>query len=473
MMIRACRFSISFLMVSLGMALLVLAGCKVGPQYRKPVINTPDQFRGASSESPKSKEPVSLGDQKWPEVFKDEQLQELIQTALKQNYDVRIAAVHIVQAKAQLGITRADQLPRVSGTSEMSTQRYARGQFPSFSYSQGGLGLSAAWELDFWGKYRRATEAVRADLLSTEWARRAVASTLIANLAAAYFQLRELDMELEISQRALVSRQESLRLNQDLANQGLVSLVDVRQAEQLAFTAAASIPDIKRRIEQEENMIRILTGNNPGAVPRGRILTDQPHLPQVPVGLPSSLLERRPDIQDAEQQLIAFNARIGVAKAAYFPQISLTGNGGFQSSALVHLFSGPASLWNLVGGLTQPIFSGGKIKSGVEFAEAQQQEALLVYQQSIQQAFREVSDALVAYRMSQEFRQQQELLTQSAQESSRLAETRYRSGLTSYLEVLTNQTNYFSAELGMAQARLAELQALVQLYRALGGGWEA
>ena len=247
---------------------------------------------------------------------------------------------------------------------------------------------------------------------------------------------------------------------------------DVRQAEQLVFTAAAIIPDLQRRTEQEENLISVLIGNNPGPIPRGRMLTEQPHAPEVPVGLPSSLLERRPDIQETEEQLIAFNARIGVAKAAYFPQIALTGDGGFQSSALVRLFTGPAGLWNLVGGMTQPIFSGGRLKSGVRFAEAQQQEAVLVYQQTIQQAFREVSDALVAYRRNQEFLRQQELLAAAARDSSRLAETRYRGGLTSYLEVLTNQTNYFAAELGLAQARLAELQALVQLYRALGGGWE-
>ncbi len=458
--------------LALGVSLLLTAGCSVGPKYSKPAVNVPGQFRGIAQESAPRTEAVSLGDQKWTEVFKDEQLQKLIQTSLQQNYDVRIAAMRIVQARAQLGITHAGQLPTVAGTAEMNTQRFPQQQFQTFETSQGGLGLSVAWELDFWGKYRRATEAARADLLGGEWARRAVTTSLIANVASSYFQLREFDLELEIAQRTLSSRQESLRLNQDLANQGLISLVDVRQAEQLVYAAAASIPDIHRRIEQEENYISILMGNNPGTVPRGRVLTDQPHIPVVPVGLPSSLLERRPDIQQAEQQLIAFNARIGVAKAAYFPQIALTGNGGFQSSALVRLFTGPAGLWNLAAGLSQPIFSGGRIKSGVQFAEAQQQEALLVYQQGIQLAFREVSDALVAYRRNQEFRQQQELLTKAAQEASQLAETRYRGGLTSYLEVLTNQTNHFSAELGLAQARLAELQALVQLYRALGGGWE-
>jgi len=452
--------------------LLLAAGCTVGSKYKKPSVSIPGEFRGMPIEKQMRMEPVSLGDQKWVEVFKDEQLQQLLQTALQQNYDVRLAAVRIVEAKAQLGITHADQFPTVTGVTDLSTQRFPQLQFPTFTANQGSLTLAFAWELDFWGKYRRATEAARANLLASEWARRAVASTLIANVASAYFQLREQDLELEISQRTLASRQEFLRLNRDKANQGLTSLVDVKQSEQLLYTAAASIPDIKRRIDQAENYISFLLGNYPGTVPRGWTLTEQPHLPEVPLGLPSSLLERRPDIQAAEQQLIAFDARIGAARAAYFPQISLTGNGGFQSSALLRLFTGPAGLWTLVGGLAQPIFSGGRIKSGIEVAEAQQLEALLVYQQSIQQAFREVSDALAAYQRSQEFRQQQELLTTSAQESSQLAEIRYRGGLTSYLEVLTNQTNYFTAELGLAQARLSELQALVQLYRALGGGWE-
>jgi len=270
----------------------------------------------------------------------------------------------------------------------------------------------------------------------------------------------------------LASRQESLRINRDLAERGLISQVDVRQAEQLVYSASAKIPDIQRQIEQEENLISTLTGHNPEAIPRGRALTEQPHAPDVPPGLPSSLLERRPDIQQAEQQLIAFNARIGVAKAAYFPQISLTGSGGFQSNALSRLFSGPGALWEIAGELTQPIFSGGRIKAGVQFAEAQEQEALLMYQKTVQLGFREVSDALVAYRKYREFREQQELLTRSTEESSRLADIRYRGGLTSYLEVLTNQTNYFTSELGLAHARFAELQAYVQLYRALGGGWE-
>jgi len=415
----------------------------------------------------------SLGDQKWGEVFQDKELQDLIHAALHQNYDVRIAATRILEAQAQVGITRADQLPTISGGAEALNQRSARAKlFPAFETSSNQVDLSLAWELDFWGKYRRATESARANLLATEWAREAVISTLISDVAAAYFQLRELDLELEISRRTLASRRDSLQLTQTLASGGATSMLDVRQAEQLVFTAAETIPDLERRIEQQENFISTLLGNNPGPITRGTKLTEQSHAPEIPAGLPSSLLERRPDIRQAEAQLIAANAQIGVAKAAYFPQINLTASGGYQSSALTSLFTGPAGLWSFGGSLVQPIFTGGRIRSNVKFTEARQQGAALIYQQTIQQAFRGVSDALVEYRKDREFREQQEQLTFSAQDAARLSETRYRGGATSYLEVLTNGTNYFDAELGLAQAQLNELLGLVRIYRNLGGGWQ-
>jgi multidrug efflux system outer membrane protein len=291
-------------------------------------------------------------------------------------------------------------------------------------------------------------------------------------VASAYFQLRELDLELDITKSAVASRTESLQLTQTLEEHGINSILDVRQAEQLVYTATSQIADQERRIEQQENLLSILMGNNPAAVPRGIELTEQPHAPVVPAGLPSALLERRPDIRQAEQQMIAANAQIGVARAAYFPQITLTAAPGFQSNALTSLFSGPSGLWTFSGSITQPIFTAGKIRSGVRLAEAQQQETLLVYQQTIQGAFRGVSDALVGYRKDQEFRAQQELLAHSAQDAAQLSSMRYQSGTTSYLEVLTNETNYFTAELGLAQARLNELLALVQIYQALGGGWQ-
>ena len=457
----------------------LVSGCALGPDYKRPTTSVPSTYRGLTTEQQAKAGTFSLADEKWWEVFQDEQLQELIRTALQQNYDVRIAATRILQAQAQLGITRADQFPTITGGALAGKQRTpetffgpSSPTFPAFESKTYDLNGSLTWELDFWGKFRRATEAARADLLAGQWAREEVISTLVSNVAAAYFQLRELDLELEISRRTLAARRESLKLTQTLAYGGAGTMLDVRQAEQLVFTAAAEVPDLERQIEQQENFISILLGENPGAVRRGRKLTEQPHAPEVPAGLPSSLLERRTDIRQAEENLISANARIGVAKAAYFPQITLTATGGTNTFEFSDLFSGPSGFWSFAGALLQPIFEGGRIRSGVRLAEAEQQEVLLTYKQTIQDAFRDVSDALIAYRKNREFRIQQEHLTESAKDAARLSDMRYRGGVASYLEVLTNDTNYFSAELGLAKAQLNELLALVQLYRALGGGWE-
>ena len=454
-------------------AALLASGCTVGPNYKRPASSVPGSYRGTTSDEGAQAQLAALGDQKWWDIFQDEQLRTLIRTALTQNYDSRIAASHVLEAQAQLGITRADQFPNLSAGAGIADTRTAQSKFlPAFETSTGQLNLSSAWELDFWGKFRRATEAARANLVASEWARREVLSTLVANVATAYFQLRALDLELEISKRTLNSRQESLRLTRILSDGGSTSLLDVRQAEQLVFTASAEIPVLEQQIEQQENVLSILLGQNPGDIPRGQPLTEQRQPPEVPPGLPSSLLERRPDIQQAEAQLVAANAEIGVARAAYFPQVSLSGAGGFQSSALTNLFSGPAGAWSFGASLTQPIFTGGRLRSGVRLAEARQQTAVLSYQQSIQGAFRSVSDGLVAYHKTREFRTQQELLFRSAEDAARLSHLRYTGGVTGYLEVLTNETNAFSAELGLAQARFNELLAVVQLYQALGGGWQ-
>ena len=451
---------------------LTLTGCTLGPKYKRPPVTVPDVYRGLA---PDAGPPTvaSFGDEKWWTIYQDPQLQALIREALSQNYDVRIAATRVLQAQALLGITRADQFPTITGGVSTSNERLPATRItPAFETSPSQVNLSLFWELDFWGKFRRATEAARANLLATEWGRKAVISSLVSNVASAYFQLLELDSEINISRSTLDSRRESLRLVEVRAKGGATSLMDVRQSEQLVYTAAAAIPDLERRIEQQENLISILLGKNPAPVTRGRALVETPLLPVVPAGLPSSLLERRPDIQSSEQQLVAASARIGVAKAAYFPQITLTAVGGYQSPALSDLFTGPAGLWSIGGQLAQPIFTGGKIRSNVRLTEAQQQESVLVYQQSIQQAFREVADSLVAYRKNQEFRTQQELLTSSAQDATRLANMRYQGGVTSYLEVLDSDTRYFDAQLGLAQAQLNERLALVQLYNALGGGWQ-
>jgi multidrug efflux system outer membrane protein len=468
---------------------VVLTGCAVGPNYKRPAVDVPTVYRQPAEDAAATKPAAnaaqstpagttqtaaaSIGDEKWWELFQDKELQGLIRTALKNNYDVRIAATRVLQAQAQLGITRADQLPSVSVGGNITSQQSAQsGPIPSFELTRGELDANAAWNLDFWGRYRRATEAARASLLASEWAQKEVMATLVASVAIDYFQLRQLDLELEISKRTLNSRQGSLQLTQTLEQHGINSLLDVRQSEQLVYTAAAEIPDFERQIAQEENAISILLGNNPGDVPRGLKLTEQPHAPEVPVGLPSALLERRPDILQAEQNLVAANAQIGVARAAYFPQIALTGSGGYQSGALTNLFTGPAGIWNLVGSFSQPIFQGGRLKSGVRLAEAQRDQLLLTYQQSIQGAFRDVSNALVAYRKNREFRIQEEHLLEAAQDAARLSEVRFKAGTTDYLEVLTNNTNSFSAELTLAQAQGNELTALVQLYQALGGGWQ-
>jgi len=469
-------------------ALLWMNACSVGPNYKRPAANVPTAYRGAlageaaaGESTPAPPSPVRsggagsvpLGEEKWWEVFEDQELQGLIRTALKNNYDVRIAATRVLEAQAQLGITRADQLPALSAGGNVTSVRNPKvGPIPGYEITQGQLNASASWNVDFWGRYRRATEAARAILVANEWAQKEVMATLVANVASSYFQLRQLDLELEISKRTLGSRQDSLGLTKTLEEHGINSLLDVRQSEQLVYTAAAEVPDLERRIAQEENAISILLGNNPGDIPRGLKLTEQPHAPEVPVGLPSSLLERRPDIREAEENLIAANAEIGVARAAYFPQISLTGTAGYESAALTNLFTGPAGIWTLVGNVTQPIFEGGRLKSNVRLAEAQHEQLLLTYQQAIQGAFRDVSNALIAYRKFREFRIQQQHLVESAQDAARLSETRFKAGTTDYLEVLTNETNSFSAELALAQAQGNELNALVELYQALGGGWE-
>jgi outer membrane protein, multidrug efflux system len=455
---------------------LAASACTVGPNYKRPVAQLPEAYRAAAPTGALAADQPSLGDQKWWEVFQDEQLQELIRTALRQNFDVRIAAARVAEARAQLGITRADQFPQVDGSALADRERVSASPVPlpsqAFERNVFQVGGSTSWEVDFWGKFRRATEAARATLAATEWGRRAVVTSLVAQVAEAYFALRAIDLNLDISRQTLASRQESLRLTQVRAAGGVASELDVRQAEQLVFGASAVIVDLERQAEQQENLISILQGNNPGAVPRGRTLTDQPLIPQVPTGLPSALLERRPDIVEAEQALVAANANIGVARANFFPEVSLTGSGGFQSAALSSLLTGPAAFFTVGATLLQPVFTAGRTRSQVELAEARRDEVLLAYQQTILESLRDVSDALIAYRRNREFRDQQQLLTRSAGDALRLTTVRYQGGASNYLEVLDADTRLFAAQLVLAQAQLNELLAIVQIYRALGGGWE-
>jgi outer membrane protein, multidrug efflux system len=448
--------------------LLCLAGCTMGPKYQRPGVTPPAAYRGTAEPATAVE---SFGDAKWWTVFQDEELQKLIRTALAENLNVQIAATRIAQAQAQVGITRADQFPVINGTGSLARQRNPSNPvFPAFEANMSQLGLSSVWQLDFWGRYRKATEAARASMMANEWNRKAVIGTLVANVATAYFQLRELDLELEIAKRTVAARNESLGLTRTLEEGGAISLLDVRQAEILVEQAARRIPDLEKRIEQQENLISTLLGRNPDAVARGKTLTDQAMPPAIPAGLPSALLERRPDIRQAEMQLVAANARIGVAKAAYFPQISLTGTAGFQAYSVTGLFD--SKVYNVGAALTQPVFDFGRNRSNVRLSEAQKEEMVLTYRQAVQLGFREVSDALVAVTKNREYRERQQALRTAAGQASELSSIRYKGGATSYLEVLRSETDLFDAEIELAQAHLNERLAVIHLYNALGGGWQ-
>src|SRR5579862_7952763 len=465
--------------IAAALAAVLLSGCTVGPNYHRPAIQTPTAFRAPTPTT--TSDPASLADLKWWEVFKDERLQELERTALAQNYDLRDAAARVEAARANLGITRSNQFPNLDAGADITTTRFSRnGSLPlpaavaplqNRTFGEATLNL-LSFELDIWGRLRRATEAARANLLGAEETRKAVMITLVSQVADAYFSLRELDDELEISRRTLTTRQESLDLTRTRQSGGVATLLDLRQGEQLVYTAAETIPTLQQQIEQTENQISLLLGKNPGEVLRGRSLTEQEMPPEVPAGLPSALLERRPDIRAAEQNLIAANAQIGVAKAAYFPQISLTGFLGGQGTQLSSLFSGPSAVWNFTPQVTQPIFTAGRLKSNVQLSQAVRDSALIQYEKAIQTAFTEVSNALIAHQRVRESRVQQELLVSALQDRTRLAYVRYLGGVDTLLNALDSDRDLFQAELTLSQIRLNELDSVVQLYKALGGGWQ-
>ncbi len=454
------------------LAAACVISCSVGPDYKRPQIATPQNFRAPEPLS--GAQAASLADLKWFDVFKDEKLQELIRGALARNYDLRDAATRVEAARAVLGITRSNQLPNFAAGASVDINRLSRDGathlppqvVPSQNRNFGTATLGLlSFEVDIWGRLRRATEASRANLLSAEENRQAVVTTLVSEVATAYLTLRELDYELEISQRTLKTREDSLELTRSRQTGGVATLLDLRQAEQLVFTAAQTIPVIQSQIEQTENQIHLLMGESPGTVAQGLP-------PEVPAGLPSSLLERRPDVRAAEQDLIAANAQIGVARAAYFPQLSLSGSLGGQSTQLSTLFSGPHSTWNLVPQVTQPIFTAGRIKSGIAFAEAGREHALVQYEKTIQTAFSEVSNALIAHQRVRESREKQQALVGVLEDRLRLAYVRYRGGVDTQLNALDADRDLFQAELVLAQIRLDELLTVVQLYKALGGGWQ-
>ena len=461
------------------LAATFLTGCAVGPDYHRPAVQTPSTFRAPTAQP--TPEAASLADLKWWEVFKDEKLQELIRASLVENYDLRDAVTCVEAARANLGITRSEQFPNAEVGGNLTTTRFSRsGQLPlpaslvpsqNRTFGQATLNL-LSFEVDIWGRLRRATEAARANLLGAEENRKAVVTTLVSDVATSYFSLRELDYELEISNETLATRKESLRLIQNRQGGGVATLLDLRQGEQLVDTAAETIPELQERIEQTENQISLLLGKNPGEVVRGRSLTEQELPPEVPTGLPSALLERRPDIRAAEQNLIAANAEIGVAKAAYFPQISLSGFLGGQSNQLSSLFSSPSRVWTLTPQVAQPVFTAGRLKSTVKLTEAQRQSALIQYQKAIQTSFTDVSNALIAHQRVRESRVQQELLVTALADRKRLAYVRYRGGVDTLLNALDADRDLFTAQLALSQIRLSEVLTVVQLYKALGGGWQ-
>ena len=446
----------------------------VAQKYQPAPVKTPDTFRGAEVTDQNS-----IGDLKWFEVFKDPELQSLIKTAMAQNYDLRTAGARINAARANLGLARSDQFPQFDASTDLTSNRFSQnGQLATSG--QGGQRRSfgsvllnlLTFEIDVWGRLRNQTKAARAELRATEEDRKAVMTTVVGDVATGYFNLLELDSQLDIAKRTLATRENSLRLIRARQQGGLATMLDVRQAEELVYQASQTIPDTERAIEQTENQISLLLGNNPGSIARGKPLAQQEELPAVPAGLPSSLLERRPDIRSAEENLVAQRALVSAAKAAYFPRISLTGLLGFQSNQLSSLFTGPSRAWTFVPQVTQPIFNGGRLKSNVKFARSQQEFALVAYQQTIQNAFREVSDALIQYRKVKEIRIQQELLVTTLQDRSRLAYLRYEGGVDTLLNALDADRDLFEAELNLTQTKRDELISVVQLYKALGGGWQ-
>jgi multidrug efflux system outer membrane protein len=456
---------------SLGLILLLsLSACKVGPNYKRPTLDVPGQYRGTAPDLPQQPAGGPFGEMKWPTVYQDETLQALLKEALTNNYDIRVAATRILQAQANLGITRANQFPTVGGVGSIQNEQST----PLFTGSPwiDTLGLQMNYIVDFWGQYRRATEAARANLLASKYAQNVVQITLISEVANDYFALRQYDAQLEVSKQTVDADKEILRLNTINFKGGYYSLTDVDQALLLVQQAEAEVISLNQLIPQTENSLSILLGRNPGPINRGLNLVDQPHLPDVPVGLPSALLERRPDVRESEQALVAANANVGVAKAAFFPQISLTGSFGASSTALTSFLQGPATFWAVGGQLAQPIFEGGRITSGYRLAWAQRDQAELQYKQTVQQAFGDVANSLVGYQQSRQFRIKIAEQTATYKESAQLANVRFTGGYASFLEVLTIEQQYFTSELALMQAWYAELQNYEQLYAALGGGWE-
>jgi len=450
----------------------LLAACMVGPKYHRPAVQTPNSYRDLAENPQLQTQTASYADLPWWQVFQDPELQELIRTALKQNYDLQLATERINAARAQLAVTRSSLYPQVSGNADFSggKEHVVQSKFNFLT-----LTADAAFQLDFFGRLRRANETARAQLLATEDARQVVVLTLISDVASDYFTLLQLDLQLAITRETVKTQTDSVKLTQLRLDHGVATKLDVLQAQQVLDTANTQIPDLERRIAQEEDAISILLGNYPQDIARGVPLVEQALPPEVPAGLPSSIIGRRPDIREAEQNLIAANANIGVAKAQFFPQISLTGSGGGsfgRSSVFSSLMNTQIGIWSYGAQVSQPIFTGGALKGNLRLAESEHQQALIAYRQAIQHAFGDVSDALIGYEKLHQVRTRQQDTVADLQETVRISTLRYKGGTTTYLEVLDGQRSLFGAELTLAAARGDEYRSLVQLYKALGGGWQ-
>lgn len=460
------------------LSFVLLTGCAIGPNYHRPVVNAPAQYRQPVkvTEAP---DKGSLADVNFSQLFQDQVITDLVEKALRQSYDLQAAAERVLQSRAQLGITRSQLYPNLTASGGFTAARASSIGQTTFippglnlasSYTNAGINVS--WEVDIWGRIRRLTESARAQYFAQEEARHAVLASLVADVITTYLTLRELDLELDISRRERDIGENGLRLTNLRKERGVVTALDVRQAEQILYAATAQIASTERALAETENQLNILLGQNPGDIPRGKPLIELVNPEKVPAGLPSALLERRPDIRQAEQVLISNNAQIGAAQAEFFPQISLTGLLGVQSRSLGQLFSGPARNQSIAPLGVLPIFNAGQLRNNVRLTEAQQREALANYRRTIQNAFGEVSSALADYEKNREQRGQEELLVKALRDTDRLSNLRYKGGLDSFLQVLDAQRNTFSGELTLAQLRKNELLSIVQLYRALGGGWQ-
>jgi multidrug efflux system outer membrane protein len=443
---------------------VLCSSCAVGPNYKRPAIATPAQHRFDAAQQPA---PASLGEMKWFELFQDESLRALIKEALQANYDILIAAQRVLDYEGRFGATRSRLFPEFWATGAASRT----GTVTPITSTVGGFG-QAAWELDLFGKLRRATEAARAELLATRENQNAVIQSLVADLATAYFSLREYDAELVYVRESISARTESLKLVKARLDGGVANALEVDQAQSLVASAQASAAQLERLIGQTENMICFLVARQPGPIERGKPLTEQYQPPQIPAGLPSALIDRRPDLREAEQMLIAANARVGVAKAAFFPSINLTAGGGYQSADLRNIIDRAGAAFTMSGFVDIPIFDAGRRRGNYKSAKAQHEQLLVSYQRSINNAFREVSDSLIGYQKAKEYRSNQELFTNTLRHQSQLADSRYRGGVASYLEVLDTERERLTAEQNLALAQRDELISVVQVYRALGGGWQ-